>query len=191
MVTRETFNAWEIRFLAEQAAAGSGPRGGAQRLTGRQLFEQDASMIMSDDVFIKKMEASLGSSAAEDEKAPAPAAAPVPMALVPVPQADELLVDPSNQYLFGDDDDLFEDDEADDEADAAAPAPAPAPAKKTPPLAKPTAPAPAPAPAPALAAAAKATPPTSKAAPQSAPSPASVKASPKPAAAGKGKSSKK
>ena len=54
-MNRETFKAWNAKFHAEQQALNP-TKAGSSRPTGRQLFEQDASMIMSDDVFIKKME---------------------------------------------------------------------------------------------------------------------------------------
>jgi hypothetical protein len=113
VVNRDTFKTWNAKFLADQQAL-QPVRAASSRPTGRQLFEQDASMIMSDDVFIKKMEASLGSALPEDE--PPVSAQPAPLTFVPLPQSsDPLLSDPSNQYLFDsvDDDEILPD--SDDE----------------------------------------------------------------------------
>jgi hypothetical protein len=98
-VTKDSFKAWEAKFaLEEEKKRAQATAADAARRTGRIMFEQDASLVMSDDVFIKKMEASLGSSTGSAAEAE-----------LPPPPAQALLSDPKNAGLFGD----FVDDEED------------------------------------------------------------------------------
>jgi hypothetical protein len=111
LVTRETFLTWNTRFLEEQrqaqitaasAAAAVALASGAvqkeKKLTGRQLFEADASLVMSDAAFLAQFNEQLE------------------------PASPSLLADPTSAALF-DDADLLDNDSApppdEDELEAA------------------------------------------------------------------------
>jgi len=109
-VTKDSFKVWETKFALEEEKKRAQVASDASRRTGRLMFEQDASLIMSDELFIKKMEASLGSSTSSAGAGGEAELQP------PAPQA--LLADPTNAGLFGDDVGLDEEADSAGEDDA-------------------------------------------------------------------------